>query len=118
MKKLIGLLVSLALLAVIWWQVDLDAIGTAMAAADPLGLGVGLATLVPLTIVTAMRFTLLSRSPIGLWPATRLILGASTLNLVLPSKMGDLAKGLELTGRHGFSAKRGRALEVVGRSVG
>jgi glycosyltransferase 2 family protein len=117
MKKLIGLLVSLALLAVIWWQVDLDAIGAAMAAADPWWLGLGLATIVPLTLVTALRFTMLSRTRIGLWPATRLILGASTLNLVLPSKMGDLAKGLALTGKHGFDAKLAVALVVMERSL-
>ena len=117
MKKLIGLLVSLALLAVIWWQVDLRAIAAAMAAADPVWLGAGLATIVPLTLATAMRFDMLSRTRIGLWPATRLILGASTLNLVLPSKMGDLAKGVVLTGRHGFSTKMAVALVVMERSL-
>jgi uncharacterized protein (TIRG00374 family) len=116
-KRLIGLLVSLALLAIIWWQVDLDAIAAALASADPVWLGAGLFTIVPLTLVTAMRFTMLSRSPIGLWPATRLILGASTLNLILPSKMGDLAKGLVLTGRHGFSTQLAVAVVVMERSL-
>jgi uncharacterized protein (TIRG00374 family) len=116
-KKLIGLLVSLALLAVIWWQVDLRAIGAAMAAADPVWLGIGLATLIPLTLVSAMRFTMLSRSPIGLWSATRLILGASTLNLVLPSKMGDLAKGVVLTRKYGFETKLAVALLVMERML-
>jgi uncharacterized protein (TIRG00374 family) len=117
MKKLLGLAVSLALLAIIWWQVDLRAIGAAMASADPLWLGAGLATIVPLTLVTALRLSMLSRSPMGLWPATRLILGASTLNLVLPSKMGDLAKGLALTGRHGFSTELAVAIVVMERSL-
>ncbi|HEY0325144.1 MAG TPA: lysylphosphatidylglycerol synthase domain-containing protein, partial [Allosphingosinicella sp.] len=100
MKKAIGLLVSLALLAVIWWQVDVDAILAATAAANPWWLAAGLATVIPLTMVTAQRLRMLSRSPISLGAATRLILGASTLNLVLPSKMGDVAKGVVLTGRH------------------
>ena len=117
MKKLIGLAVSLVLLAIIWWQVDLAAIGAAVAAANPWWLAAGLATIVPLTLVTAMRFTMLSRTPIGLWPATRLILSAATLNLVLPSKMGDLAKGLVLTGRHGFDAKLAVALVVIERML-
>jgi len=116
-KKLIGLLVSLGLLAIIWWQVDLDAIGAAVRAADPWWLAAGLATIVPLTLVTALRFGMLSRTPIGLWPATRLILGASTLNLVLPSKLGDVAKGVVLTGRYGFDAKLAVALVVMERSL-
>lgn len=117
MKKLIGLLVSLALLAILWWQVDLDAIAAAARAADPLWLGAGLVTIIPLTLVTALRFTMLSRVAVGLWPATRLILGAATLNLVLPSKMGDLAKGLVLTGRHGFSTQLAVAVVVMERSL-
>jgi len=116
-KKLIGLLVSLALLAILWWQVDLDAIAAAARAADPLWLGAGLVTIIPLTLVTALRFTMLSRVAVGLWPATRLILGAATLNLVLPSKMGDLAKGLVLTGRHGFSTQLAVAVVVMERSL-
>ncbi len=117
MKKLVGLLVSLVLLAIIWWQVDLAAIGAAMAAANPWWLAAGLATIIPLTLVTALRFGMLTRTPIGLWPATRLILGASTLNLVLPSKLGDLAKGLVLTGRYGFDMKLAVAIVVMERSL-
>lgn len=117
MKRLVGLLVSLVLLALIWWHVDLGAITAAVRAADPLWLCLGLLTVAPLTLVTALRFGMLSRTPIGLWPATRLILGASTLNLVLPSKMGDIAKGLVLTGRHGFDAKLAVALVVMERSL-
>jgi len=116
-KKLVGLLVSLILLAIIWWQVDLAAIGAAMAAANPWWLAAGLATIIPLTLVTALRFGMLTRTPIGLWPATRLILGASTLNLVLPSKLGDLAKGLALTGRYGFDMKLAVAIVVMERSL-
>ena len=100
MKKAIGALVSLILLALIWWQVDLSSIRAALAAADGWWLASGLATIVPLTLVTAMRFGMLTQTPIGLWSATRLILGASSLNLVLPSKLGDLAKAVALTSRH------------------
>lgn len=117
MKKLVGLLVSLVLIGLIWWQVDLSAIGAAMAAANPWWLTAGLATIIPLTLVTALRFGMLTRTPIGLWPATRLILGASTLNLVLPSKLGDLAKGLVLTGRYGFDMKLAVAIVVMERSL-
>lgn len=113
MKKLAGLLVSLALLAFLWWQVDLAAIVAALAAADPWWLAAGLATIVPLTLATALRFRMLSRTPLRLGSAVRLILAASTLNLVLPSKMGDLAKGLVLTSRYGFDGKRAVALVVM-----
>ena len=117
MKKAIGLLVSLALLAIIWWQVDFASIAAATRAANPWWLAAGLATVIPLTLVTALRFAVLSRTRLGLWASTRLILSASTLNLVLPSKMGDLAKGLVLTGRYGFDAKLAVALVVMERAL-
>jgi glycosyltransferase 2 family protein len=117
MRKAIGLLVSLALLALIWWQVDVDAILAATAQADPRWLAAGLLTIVPLTLVTAQRLRMLSRTPLSLGSATRLILSASTLNLILPSKMGDIAKGVALTGRHGFGTKLAVALVVMERSL-
>lgn len=113
MKRLVALTVSLAILAIIWWTVDLRAIGAAVAAADPLWLVLGLLMVVPLTLVTALRFMMLSRTPLGLGSASRLILSASTLNLILPSKMGDLAKSVVLTSRYGFDGKLALALVVM-----
>lgn len=113
MKRLLGLAVSLVILAILWWTVDVRAIGTAVAAADPLWLVLGLAMVVPLTLATALRFMMISRTPLRLGSATRLILSASTLNLILPSKMGDLAKSYVLTSRYGFDGKLALALVVM-----
>jgi uncharacterized protein (TIRG00374 family) len=111
MRKLVALAVSLALIALLWWRIDPRAILAAMRACDPVWLALGLAAVVPLTLATAWRFALLVRPAIGLAAATRLILSSSTLNLILPSKMGDLAKAWVLTRRDGFDG--GFALAVV-----
>lgn len=111
MKRLIGFAVSLAIIAALWWRIDLRAIIAAARACDPGWLALGLAAVVPLTLATAWRFAQLVRPAVGLGTATRLILSASTLNLVLPSKMGDLAKAWVLTRRHGFDG--GFALAIV-----
>lgn len=113
MKRALALCVSLLILALVWWRVDVAAIAEAAAAADPLWLVLGLAAVVPLTLGTAWRFRMLSRSPLGLGSAARLILSASTLNLFLPSKMGDLAKAWVLTGRYGYDGKLALALVVL-----
>lgn len=113
MKRVLGLLVSLIILAIIWWQVDLDSIGEAVAQADPRWLAAGLAAVIPLTLGTALRFRMLSRTHLPLGTATRLILSASTLNLILPSKMGDLAKSVVLTSRYGYDGKLALALVVM-----
>lgn len=113
MKRLAGLLVSLVLLVLIWWQVDAAAVLRAAREADPYWLGLGLAAVVPLTLATAWRFQLLSRTPLGLGTSTRLILSAATLNLFLPSKMGDIAKSVVLVRRHGFDPQLSVALVVL-----
>jgi uncharacterized protein (TIRG00374 family) len=55
----------------------------------------------------------LSRSRLSLWASTRLILSASTLNLVLPSKMGDIAKAFVLTNRYGYNGKLALIIVVL-----
>ncbi len=111
-KKLIGLAVSLLVLALLWRAVDPAAIWQAMLKADPAWLAIGLGMAVPLTMVTAWRFRLLARSDVGFGEAARLILAASTLNLVLPSKMGDVAKAWVLVYRHRFASERALSLVV------
>jgi len=113
MRRLVGLAISLAIIAVLWWRIDLRAILAAARGCDPVWLALGLAAVVPLTLATAWRFALLVRPAIGLSTATRLILSASTLNLILPSKMGDLAKAWVLTRRHGFDGSFALAIVII-----
>jgi len=112
MKRALPIAVSLLLLVALWWRVDVHAIARAAGAARPAWLIAGLLTVVPLTWGTAVRFQWLSRTAIGAGLAARLILAASTLNLFLPSKMGDLAKAWVLERRHGFERKFAVSLVV------
>jgi uncharacterized protein (TIRG00374 family) len=111
MRRLISLFVSAAILALLWWKIDIDAILAAFRTCDLFWLTCGLAAIVPLTLITAWRFLLLTRSGLGFAAATRLILSASTLNMLLPSKMGDVAKSWVLTKRYGFDWRH--ALTIV-----
>ena len=61
LKRALPLAVSLALLALLWWQVDADAIVQAAQAASPAWLAAGVLAVVPLTWGTALRFQWLSR---------------------------------------------------------
>jgi uncharacterized protein (TIRG00374 family) len=93
-RKLVTLAISLLILAAIYYKIDIVRLGTVLAHADPFFLFLSLAMVVPLTLFTAWRLQILApaRARLGLAEATRLILVASVLNMVLPSKMGDLAK--------------------------
>lgn len=112
MRKLISLAISLAIVIIIWRTVDADRVLEVFRKSDRLWLTASLLAVVPLTIATALRFAMLSRSPIPFGASLRLILSASTLNAILPSKMGDIAKGWVLARKYDFPADRAVSLVV------
>ncbi len=110
-KRLISLAVSAAILVLLWRSVDPAAIAAAARAAQPAWFWGAVALTIPLTLATAWRFAALSSGSVAAGEALRLILAASTLNMVLPSKMGDLAKAWIL--RRDGTMSGGRALALV-----
>jgi uncharacterized protein (TIRG00374 family) len=100
MKRLISLAVSLLILGVIYWQIDTRGLVQVFQQSDRLWLTISLGMVVPLTLMTGWRLQQLmphereqrATSPLPFWEANRLILVACVLNMVLPSKMGDIAK--------------------------
>jgi uncharacterized protein (TIRG00374 family) len=118
MRKLTGLAISVALLALLYSFIDVASIWRAAKAADPWWLAAGLAFIVPLTLLTAWRFTLLVKDQhVGFLEANRLILSSSTLNLFLPSKLGDFAKGHVLARRHGMRPSLAYAVVVLEKAL-
>src|SRR3954454_8672016 len=97
-KKVISLAVSLGILALIYWKLNkhgqLHDLLQIFASSDSLWMVISLAMVVPLTLFTSWRLQQLmtSTGQLGFGEANRLILVASVLNLILPSKMGDIAK--------------------------
>ncbi|MEA3213274.1 MAG: glycosyltransferase 2 family protein [Chthoniobacter sp.] len=98
MKKLVSLVVSLGILALIYWKLSqhgqLAQLGHIFADCDRLWMVLSLGMVVPLTLFTSWRLQqLMPRTgQLGFGEANKLILVASVLNLILPSKMGDIAK--------------------------
>jgi uncharacterized protein (TIRG00374 family) len=94
MKRLLSLSISLLILAFIYWRIDLGALLRALLDCDGAWLILSLGMVVPLTVITAWRFQRLMPPGIRVkfTDAISLILAASSLNMVLPSKLGDIAK--------------------------
>lgn len=94
MKRLISILVSLTILAIIYWKIDVASLIEVFRECDRLWMVISLGMVVPITMITAWRLQQLvpTGSFIGFGEANKLILAASVLNMVLPSKMGDIAK--------------------------
>ncbi|MFM7424082.1 MAG: lysylphosphatidylglycerol synthase transmembrane domain-containing protein [Elainella sp.] len=114
MKRLLSLLVSGLILALIYWKIDFAALVQAFQTCNRFWLGVSLAMVVPITLLTAWRLQQLM-PPVGrldLGEANRLILAASALNMVLPSKMGDIAKAYFMRDRGHLSGSLALSLVV------
>ena len=114
MKRLLSLVISLVILAILYSKIDTARLLPIFAGSDPLWMPLSLAMVVPLTLLTAWRLQqLMPRAGVlGFGEANRLILVASVLNLVLPSKMGDIAKAYFMRDRGQLSGSLAFSLVV------
>lgn len=117
MRKLVGLGVSAIILGLLYASLDADGLARAISAADTNWLIAGLLFVIPLTLLTAWRFSALVDNRISFLESNRLILAASTLNLFLPSKLGDLAKGHVMSRRHGMDTGLSYATVVLEKAL-
>ena len=94
MKRLISLGVSTLILIVIYWKIDFSSLIKVFQNSNAWWMAISLGMVIPLTLITAWRLQQLmpSKAKLRFGEANRLILVASVLNMVLPSKMGDIAK--------------------------
>ncbi|MDD5199765.1 MAG: lysylphosphatidylglycerol synthase transmembrane domain-containing protein [Terrimicrobiaceae bacterium] len=101
MKRLLSLVISLGILAVLYWRIHPEKVIPVFANCSVPWLIASLLMVAPLTLLTSARLCqLMPRAhPLGFLEANRLILLASVLNLVLPSKMGDMAKSVFMADR-------------------
>ena len=114
MKRLISLAVSLFILAVIYWKIDFQALLQVFQQCDRPWTIVSLGMVIPLTMLTAWRLQQLtpSSAQLKVGEANRLILASSTLNMILPSKMGDIAKAYFIKERGHISGSLSLSLVV------
>lgn len=92
-KRFVSILISVAILLYIYTQIDVVNLLKVLQNCDRLMLMISLVMVIPITLVTSWRLQqLVPHHSLGFLEANRLILGASVLNMVLPSKMGDIAK--------------------------
>ena len=114
MKRILSLAVSLALLGFIYAKIHVARMVPVFTQCNVFWLVTSLALVVPLTLATAWRLDLLmpAGNRLGVGESNRLILAASVLNLILPSKMGDVAKAWFMKERGHLGASQALALVV------
>ena len=114
-KRLLPFAISLVILAAIYWKLDLRELARGFARSDPAHTALSLSMVIPITMLTAWRLQLLAPAhvKIGFAEANRLILVASALNVVLPSKMGEIAKAYFMTKRSAMSGALSLSIVIV-----
>ena len=114
MKRLISIAVSLTILAVIYGRIDFKTLIQVFQNCQGWWMAISLGMVVPLTMLTAWRLQQLmpTGTQLRFGEANRLILAASVLNMVLPSKMGDIAKAYFMKERGHLSGSLSLSLVV------
>ncbi len=113
-KRFVSLVISVAILLYIYAQINFSSLLEVLQNCDRVLMIVSLAMVIPITLFTAWRLQQLvpKGTKLGFIEANRLILGASVLNLVLPSKMGDIAKAYFMCDRHNLSGTLALAISI------
>jgi len=118
MKRLVSIGVSVAILLLIYWKIDFAGLIQVLRECDRPWLAISLGMVIPITMVTAWRLQQLmpqsadASQSLSFGESNRLILAASTLNMVLPSKMGDIAKAYFMRDRGHLSGSLALSLVV------
>ncbi|NJO98703.1 MAG: flippase-like domain-containing protein [Pleurocapsa sp. CRU_1_2] len=112
-KRFVSIAISVAILLYIYTQIDFVNLLKVFQNCDRLILIVSLTMVMPITLVTSWRLQqLVPRHSLGFLEANRLILGASVLNMVLPSKMGDIAKSYFMSERSKISGSLALSISI------
>jgi hypothetical protein len=114
MKRFISIVVSIAILLIIYSKIDVQRLLEVFQNCDRLWMIISLGMVIPITAFTSWRLQQLvpQGTDLGFLEANRLILGASVLNMVLPSKMGDIAKAYFMKERGHLSGSLSLSLVI------
>jgi uncharacterized protein (TIRG00374 family) len=114
MKRLISIAVSLLILAILYSRIELASLVAVFKMSNPLWMVISLGMVVPITLFTSKRlqFLMPPHNTLGFGEANKLILAASSLNMVLPSKAGDIAKAYFMRDRGHLSGSLALSLVV------
>lgn len=114
MKRLISICVSLIILLIIYWKIDFQNLVQVLQNCNWWWMFISQIIVVPIVAIAAWRLQQLTPTGKGLkfGEANRLILAASVLNLILPSRLGDIAKAYFMKDKGHLSGELALSLVV------
>lgn len=110
----VSITISVLILTLLYWRIDFISFVDVLINIDLIFLFIGLLMLVPITMFTALRLVWLSPddNQINYIEALQLTLAASVMNLVLPSKMGDIVKSVFMVKNSDESIEKNLSLVI------
>jgi glycosyltransferase 2 family protein len=113
--KRLPLVVGIVILGIIYMRIDFNRFLEVLSSVRVPWLLFAFACFIPQTVITGVRWQQLTAriSPLSFWECYRQVLASGTLNVILPSKMGDLAKGYFLTQASAVPLRTGIALAAA-----
>jgi hypothetical protein len=118
MKRLISVAISIFILSIIYSKINFYELVNIFKNCHFGWMTASIGLLIPITLITAWRLQVLMPQPssLGLIEANRLILGASVLNMILPSKMGEVAKAYFMRDRGHLTGSLALSLVIFERA--
>ena len=115
LKFVLKIFATVVLCAVLYFAADWRSVARQLADVDGLILTAALALFIPQTLIAGWRWRRMIRpyAKVGLLAASGQILGGSTANLILPSRLGDFSKAAMVPGIDGALRKKIAGLVVV-----
>lgn len=101
----LSLLISLGLMIALYSLLDTSQLWQVWASLSVTWLALAMLAVAPLLALTVWRLQCLSPRPISFWLGVRVNLQASTMNLIMPAKLGDIGKGAFLAQHTRTSSK-------------
>lgn len=119
MKRVIALVISLVIMGIIFSRIEVGEFKKYVQEMDLRLFVLAVLFFIPQVLVTAYRWKVMVRKKvrIELWEATKLILTGNALNILVPSRAGDLAKGYFLSREGNLDLKRGMNLVIFEKYI-
>ena len=104
-NRLISIIISLSIIFLIYTSIDIEKISQIFLEINVNWSSIGLFMVIPITILTSFRLTWLvpSKHNLKYLESIRLILAASVINMIMPSKMGDVIKSIFMVKNNGMN---------------
>jgi uncharacterized protein (TIRG00374 family) len=114
MRRAISVMISMIILSIIFYKIEVGHLVSIFKNSSLGWMSLAVVMFIPTTIGTAYRFKILAPKQAGVsyLEALRLVLAGSSLNMVLPSKMGDIAKGYFVNEKAGIGMSLSLSLVV------